>query len=54
MNFQTLLEKIVQTRKIPRNKFSNNLDSNNFPRKQSEKIQNILPVVEIGNCVASS
>lgn len=29
--------------KIPRKKFSNNLDSNNFETKQSEKIQNILP-----------
>lgn len=34
----------MQTReKNPRKKFSNNLDSNNFETKQSEKIQNILP-----------
>ena len=30
-------------KKFPGKKFSNNLDSNNFETKQSEKIQNILP-----------
>ena len=35
----------LEREKIPRKKFSNNLDSNNFETKQSEKIQNIFTIL---------